>query len=430
MPMATLRPFLSYSSADREFVERVAARLTARGLLPIYDQWWLRSTSADEPLASKRELEMGVNHADGFVYFDSVAARQSQYVKHECDWAMWRTCSDAPHLPMVCVLLDDPDAHVPHWFRATIDLTTSDCGIDALMPDLLEELGGEPGVPASATVRGCRRLAEASDFTRLRAELRSPDEDARREAAILLACLDNTLDPPALSTVVRELERALTTADTERSLRALGKLQSKAAAAIDGIVRFVDSDADPFERARAIRVLGRIGPREETLTALTRAATRPSNVRKAALTELGHMGAAASAAVPAVVALTASGDRHLRLVALAALGNIGDRRPDVLVAVLEALAETERQGLAPSQLHHNAMSIINQLAPTDSELAGALLPARRRSRRFKEWFREQYPESDAAIRGGLTDDRLDEELRARARSIMLGCQFIGAERPF
>lgn len=117
--MAALRPFLSYSSAERSFVERVAAGLTACGLLPIFDLWWLRAASAGDPVWSELELKMGVNHADAFVYFDSAAARQSSYVKYECDWALWRTCSDAPKLRMVCVLLDDPEAYVPDWFRKT-----------------------------------------------------------------------------------------------------------------------------------------------------------------------------------------------------------------------------------------------------------------------------------------------------------------------
>lgn len=424
-----LRPFLSYSSADRYFVERIATGLTARGLMPIFDHWWLRSASAGDLESSKLELQMGINHADAFVYFDSVSTRQSTYVKYECDWALWRTCSDAPQLRMVCVLLDDPNAHVPHWFQATLDVTAGAKSLDAVIADLIEALGCEPDAGASPEVCVCRQLARASDFARLRAELCSSNENARREAAILLACLDDPLDPPSLAAVLEELEHGLSTVEADRAVFALGKLQAKAAPAVQGIARFAESDAAPHIRARALRALGRIGPREETIAALLRIATRSTHVRKAALTELGHMGPAAADAVPVLVQFSESADRHLRLVALAALGNIGSCRCEVLVAVLKALAETGRQGLSPSQLHLNAMSIMNQLAPEDSQLARALLPARSQSPRFAEWFREQFPESDAMILDEAPNDRLEQELRSWAHQILAGCQLLGAKRP-
>jgi hypothetical protein len=428
--VAVLRPFLSYSSADRYFVERVAAGLTARGLLPIFDHWWLRSAPADDPERSKPELQMGINHANAFVYFNSAASRQSIYVGYECDWAMWRTCSDAPHLRLVCVLLDDPKAHVPHWFRTTIDAMAGPRSPDLVVIDLIEALGDIPDAGASPEVCACRQLAQASDFASLRAELRSSNQTARREAAILLACLDDYLDPPSLSPVVQELEHGLSTAEAERVILALGKLQAKAAPAVDGIARFAESDTDPHTRARAIRVLGRIGPSQETISALIRIATRPTNVRKAALTELGHMGAAAASAVTMIVKLSEANDRHLRLVALTTLGNIGVCNCEVLIALLKALAETERQGISPSQLHHNAMSIMNQLAPEDSQLARALSSARSQSFRFAEWFREQFSESDTAIRDGVSNDRLEQELQNCARRILAGCRLLGAKHPF
>jgi hypothetical protein len=425
-----LRTFLSYSRADRTYVEKVAAGLIARGLLPIFDHWWLRSAPADDPASSNLELKMGVNQADAFVYFDSAAARQSMYVKYECDFAMWRTCSDAPHLRMFCVLLDDPEAHVPDWFQTTLDATAGARSPDAVVADLIEALGGGFDADASPEVSVCRRLARVSDYARLRAKLCSSDEAVRRETAILLAFLDDDLDSASLSAVVRELESGLRTIEAERAVLALGKLQTKAAAAIDGVASFAVGDADPFARARAVRVLGRIGPREETVLALARIATHPTNVRKAALTELGRMGSAAGDAVPMIVQMFESTDRHTRLVALTALGNIGICSCEILVAVLKALAETERQGIAPSQFHHNAMAIMNQLAPDDSELARALLPARSQSPRFDEWFREQFPESDAAISSGVAADCMEHELRSCARQILTGCRLVGASRPY
>jgi hypothetical protein len=428
--MVVRRPFLSYSNADRSFVERVAAGLTAHGLMAIFDHWWLRSASADDLEGSKLELQMGINHADAFVYFDSVPTRKSTYVKYECDWAMWRTCSDAPHLHMVCVLMDDPNAQVPHWFQTAIDVTAGAKNLDAVIADLIAALGGEPDVGSSPEVCACRQLALASDFARLRAELRNSNETARRDAAILLACLDDDLDPASLAPAVQELENGLSTVGVERVIFAFGKLQAKAAPAINGIARFAESDADPHTRARAIRVLGRIGPCKETISSLIRIATRPTNVRKAALTELGNMGSAAAAAVPALVKLSEAADRHLRLVALAALGNIGICNCEVLVAVLKALAETGRQGISPSQMHHNAMSIMNQLAPEGSQLAHALLPARSQSPRFAEWFREQFPEADAAICDNASNDHLEQDLLSCARQILVGCQLSGANPDF
>ncbi len=225
LAMVVRRPFLSYSNADRSFVERVAAGLTAHGLMPIFDHWWLRSASADDLESSKLELQMGINHADAFIYFDSVPTHKSTYVKYECDWAMWRTCSDAPHLHMVCVLMDDPNAQVPHWFQTAIDVTAGAKNLDAVIANLIAALGGEPDVGSSPEVCACRQLALASDFARLRSELRNSNETARREAAILLACLDDDLDPVSLAAAMQELENGLSTVGVERVIFAFGKLQ-------------------------------------------------------------------------------------------------------------------------------------------------------------------------------------------------------------
>ena len=131
----------------------------------------------------------------------------------------------------------------------------------------------------------------------------------------------------------------------------------------------MESGADPHASARAVRVLGRIGPGSETISVLIRIATHATEVRAAAVTELGQMGSAAAAVVPTLVELSNTTDRHLRLVVLTALGNIGNCSCEVLASVLKALAETERQGISPSQLNYNAMCILNQLAPRDCELA-------------------------------------------------------------
>lgn len=427
--MPILRPFLSYSSADRDFVEAVAARLVIQGLLPIYDHWWLRSVAAGDVEGSKAELRMGINHADAFVHFGSDAARQSMYAGYECEWALWRTCSDSPNLPMVYVFLDDRNVYVPHWFRTTLDATPGARNLAVITAGLLDAFGINANEGSSSALRACRQLAQASTLPQLRTELQNPSETIKCEAAILLACLDDDLDPPSLSAVVRELERGLGTPEVERVVLALGKLQAKAAPAIDSIARFVESGADPHVRARAVRVLGRIGPRSETISVLIRIATHATGVRAAAVTELGQMGSEAAAVVPTLVELSNTTDRHLRLVVLTALGNTGNCSCEVLASVLKALAETERQGISPSQLNYNAMCILNQLAPRDCELAPALLLARRESRQFTDWFRTHYPETDVAIRDDASRHRLEQELVTTCRRIMSACRWAGGTRP-
>ena len=427
--MPILRPFLSYSSADRDFVEAVAARLAIQGLLPIYDHWWLRSIAAGDVEGTKAELRMGINHADAFVHFGSDAARQSMYADYECEWALWRTCSDSPNLPMVYVFLDDRNVDVPHWFRTTLDATPETRNLEVITAGLLDAFGINANEGSSSPLHACRQLAQASALPQLRTELQDPSETIRCEAAILLAFLDDDLGPPSLSAVVRELERGLGTPEVERVVLALGKLQAKAAPAIDGIARFVESGADPHARARAVRVLGRIGPRSETISVLIRIATHATGVRAAAVTELGHMGSGAAAAVPTLVELSNTTDGHLRPVVLTALGNIGNCSCEVLASVLKALAETERQGISPSQLHHNAICILNQLAPRDCELAPALLLARRESRQFTDWFQAHYPETDVAIRNSASRHRLEQELVTTSRRIMSACQWAGGTRP-
>lgn len=78
--MTNLRPFLSYASSDRDVADRVARHLTACGILPIYDIWWLRQMPGSDVPSSFEEIKMGINHSNAFVYFDSTAARQS----HTC----------------------------------------------------------------------------------------------------------------------------------------------------------------------------------------------------------------------------------------------------------------------------------------------------------------------------------------------------------
>lgn len=147
------------------------------------------------------------------------------------------------------------------------------------------------------------------------------------------------------------------------------------------------------------------------------------------MTELGQMGSEAAAVVPTLVELSNTTDRHLRLVVLTALGNTGNCSCEVLASVLKALAETERQGISPSQLNYNAMCILNQLAPRDCELAPALLLARRESRQFTDWFRTHYPETDVAIRDDASRHRLEQELVTTCRRIMSACRWAGGTRP-
>jgi hypothetical protein len=142
------------------------------------------------------------------------------------------------------------------------------------------------------------------------------------------------------------------------------------------------------------------------------------------------MGSRATGAVPALLELSKTPDRHFRLVVLTALGNIGDCSPAVLAAVLKALSETERQGISPSQLHHNAMSLFNQLAPRDHELAPALLLAWRESRLFSAWMEQTFPDTAVLIRSDVSGDQLEQGLLSTARQILAGCRAMGARRPF
>src|SRR5262249_41234451 len=153
----------------------------------------------------------------------------SDFVRFECDWALWRT-SGATDFRMILVLLDDPEAHVPHWYRETIDATTqSTRAPGALTARLVKILGDNPNARASRAVRACRPLAQVSDVGRLREKLHSSgDEAVTTEAAILLTCLDDNIDSPLLSEILRQLGRCLESVEAERALFALGKLQMKA----------------------------------------------------------------------------------------------------------------------------------------------------------------------------------------------------------
>jgi hypothetical protein len=53
--MVSRRPFLSYASADLDLIERVTTRLIVRGLLPVYDHWWLRSAPPDDMETVRRD---------------------------------------------------------------------------------------------------------------------------------------------------------------------------------------------------------------------------------------------------------------------------------------------------------------------------------------------------------------------------------------
>jgi hypothetical protein len=236
--------------------------------------------------------------------------------------------------------------------------------------------------------------------------------------------------PPWSTEVVGELDHALAGAEPERAVLALGNLQERAAPAVESIARFAESDANPSSRAMAVRALARIGSSNAAMVALIRLAEVATNVRAAAITELGRMGPAARQAVSRLAKIAMSTDRHLRLVALTALGNIGEKSGAALVAILAALGDTERDGIGPSQLHYNAMCILNQLAPTDSDLAAALLPARRISRGFDSWFLKQFPGVTVADRHDAPEVQPEEELFGIARSILKGCQLLARKRPF
>lgn len=435
--MTNLRPFISYASADRDVADRVARHLTACGILPIYDIWWLRQMPGSDVPSSFEEIKMGINHSNAFVYFDSTAARQSPFVKYECEWFLWRTCSDAPGLPIVCVLLDDPNSHVPHWFTEIIDWTDNDNpdNFKKIIEILITAIGGASDEGTiTPGIRKCRQLASKSEFPQLKVALNDPDISVRCEAAILLATLDNSLDALSVISVVRELELGLNTVEAERVIRALGNLREKAAPAINGIARFAKGPADAHLRARACRLLGRIGACKATISALTDIAAQSTGVQAAAITELGSMGSAAQEAIPALVELCDQRGSHLRLAALTALGKIGQCDHEVLMVLLEALAETESKGIAPSQLHHNAMCILYQLMPNKNDLAMAILSTHKRSRRFKDWFSHEFPEFSEMMNTHTAEEKLHAALIPVAQKILQGTQLYtlmqGADRPY
>ncbi len=410
-------------------MEKVAERLVTHGKVPIYDHWWMRASDRDDDESARAELRAGLRHADSFVHFESTAARQSRFVDFECAEAEWLTFSDNPGLRMIRVLLDDAESRPRLTYHVTIDATTHPGDTDSLARLVVEALGDSRNEDVIPEVSRCRVLAQASDDAQLLAELENSFPRARLEASILLAFRKDVIESPAIVRVLHELDQGLRGRDVERVLLALGRLAESARPLVPALARLIESDAEDRTRARAVRALGRIGPYEEVISALIHAATTPSRVQGAAITELGHFGSAAGLAITPLIKLAEAPPNHLRLVALTALGNIGDNGKEVLVTVLKALAETEGRGLDPSQLHYNAMCVMNLLDPDDLVLAMAILAAHRESYLFSEWLKDSIPEVDATIRLGIQGQQLKDTLIQAGRRVRGICRAEGARRP-
>lgn len=419
------RPFLSYTTADRAFVEPVARQLAALGMVPIYDQWWLRTASASDVAESKAEIAMGVDHADAFVHFLSPRSTGSPFVAWECERALWRSCSDAPDLTLICVTVDDPDELVPHWFQHVIDARTGRTSPTDLAARLASLLKVRPPSPTPAAVQECRHLAGDENWPALRTMLEGSDRPARREAAILLALLERGARGNSSEAIVRELGLGLGEAHPERCILALGHLGAAAESAIAALSRFAAGTADPFARAMAVRALGRTGRSSGVMSALMELTTSGSGVRGAAMLELGLMGPSASPAVPRLAEIARTSPPEHRLSALSALARIGDTRREVLAAVLSALAVEEPRRMPGARLHRQAMITLNRLAPTDRDLAGAMAMAWHDSIQMAAWISAEFPDLSEQLTAGDSAAMTEEALLELARRVLQGCRLLG-----
>lgn len=103
---ATQSIFLSYNSADKDYVRRLAAAIAVTGAHVWFDEWTIRPGDS-----IPGAIDKGLSGFDTFVLLWSEAASRSRWVKTEMDAALGRwLCEDS--LRLVPVRLDDTQVPV------------------------------------------------------------------------------------------------------------------------------------------------------------------------------------------------------------------------------------------------------------------------------------------------------------------------------
>ncbi len=157
--------------------------------------------------------------------------------------------------------------------------------------------------------------------TRLVTLLDDPSEDVRRTAALSLGKIGHGVAAPALV-------RALSDADPivrEYSAWALGRLGDGVSDEVAVRLVGVLSDTHPAVRHAAARALGNVGPRQPVLALLIETLTvGTKGSRRAVVEALAQLEA--PGAYPGLAAALTDPDPAVRQGALAALGELADRR--------------------------------------------------------------------------------------------------------
>ncbi len=232
-------------------------------------------------------------------------------------------------------------------------------------------------VPLVLSVLSCRAEAPAGDpravAARLVILLEDPSEDVRRTAALSLGKIGLAVAAPAVARALADPDPVV----REYSAWALGRMGE--AVSDKTAVRLVETLSDTHHAVRkaAARALGHVGPRQPVLALVTEALTTGSRERRRAvvetLTQLEAPGA-----YPGLVRALTDADPVVRQGALAALGELADRR---------ALADFRGRLLrdADAGVRAEAAYRIGKLGGTGDVPALKRAAARDTARAVREW---------------------------------------------
>lgn len=195
------------------------------------------------------------------------------------------------------------------------------------------------------------KQSSQSEIERYTSQLKSSDEEARREATLMLVALETPATIPALTSALND------TSERVRALAITGLARLGDSSLVSIIAARLAQDKKPFVRKSAAYALGKLGSAEGTAALVAALKDKDIEVRCAAAVALGEYsdasaiapltvalqdksefvraqsaralganGRAAAAAVPSLVRLLASDkDQNVRRHAATALGQIGER---------------------------------------------------------------------------------------------------------
>ncbi len=225
---------------------------------------------------------------------------------------------------------DDPDVRETALEALIAQDARDSASVEAILRLLGEGAQDEPDLDAVAALGALRAPAAVPRLGEL---LLQEDEELRREALVALA----RIGEPALPVLVAVLEAPLTARERCEVVGVIGELGPEGRSALASLRELLQAE-DEEVRLNAIAAIAAVAPGASDVTRLLveRLDDESELVQQVALKEIARLGAAAEAAVPALLGLLRGGNRAM--LAAHALGEIARRPAEVVPALTAALA--------------------------------------------------------------------------------------------